>query len=139
MIEKIERAKEWLMRARHAQRELNNLLVQRQHARERLLSITAPPSRERVSGSRNVHKYDLIAELNDEIEQEIKELSRIQAEAMRAIRRVRDERFRILLRCYYVEMLTLEQTAERMHYNFDYLRKLHREALEAIAPLIQYE
>lgn len=71
-----------------------------------------------------------IADLKDEIVQELAELSVIQRETALAIRLlVSDNTLRAILEAYYLAGMRWEEIACTMHYAYRWVQRLHRKAL----------
>ena len=130
-------AKEWLKRGWKLDREINALLRTKEETRERLMSITAGYAGEPVQGTRDPHRYDRLAELDDKIDQRIDQLVAIKQEILDAINQVPDERYRTLLIERYVNCKTWEQIAVDMNYSFRWTMRVHGQALLEIAMIIE--
>jgi DNA-directed RNA polymerase specialized sigma subunit len=130
-------AKEWLKRGWKLDREITALLRTKEETRERLMSITAGYAGEPVQGTRDPHRYDRLAELDDMIDQRIDQLVQIKAEITDAIARVQDSRYRTLLTERYLRYRTWEQIAVDMNYTWRRVMQLHGEALLAMEDVLQ--
>lgn len=124
--------KQWLKQARGIDREINALMEARQQELSRLLSVTAKLSSDPVSGSKDPHKFDRIAELDELINRKIDDLVSVKAEIINGIYRLRDGRYRTILLEYYVNMKTFAQIAEDMGKSERHITRLHGHALIAL-------
>lgn len=129
--------KQWLWRARGIDKEIASLQKYREKEYERLTSITAQLSGMTVSSTKDPHKYDSLSELNDAIDRSIKELEKIKSEILDAINRLEDQRYRSILRSYYVYGMNLEKIAVEMNYSFPHIKRLRREAIESLKMILE--
>lgn len=125
-------AKQWLWRARGIDREIESLIKTREKEYARLTSITSQLSGMTVSGTKDPHKYDNLAELDDTITRRISELKKTKAEILEEINRLDDQRYRLILKYYYVDCMTLEQIAVEMNYSFSHVNRIKYEAIKSI-------
>lgn len=125
-------AKQWLWRARGIDREIESLMKTREKEYARLTSITSQLSGMTVSGTKDPHKYDNLAELDDTITRRISELEKTKAEILKEINRLDDQRYRLILKYYYVDCMTLEQIAVEMNYSFSHVNRIKYEAIKSI-------
>ena len=128
--------KQWLWRARWIDREIASLLKTRTAEYNRLTSITQQLTGMTVSGSKDPHKYDKLAELDGTIMQLVEELRTSKSEILKAIGKIDDERYRMILKYYYVDSMTLEEIAVEMHYSFPHIKRLRREAIENLKMIL---
>lgn len=71
-----------------------------------------------------------IASLEEEIEEELRELRKIQSETMRAIRLlVRDTTQQAILEGYYLAGMRWEEIAYKMNYAYRWVLRLHKRGL----------
>ncbi len=124
--------KQWLWRARGIDREIESLMKTREKEYARLTSITSQLSGMTVSGTKDPHKYDNLAELDDTITRRISELEKTKAEILEEINRLDDQRYRLILKYYYVDCMTLEQIAVKMNYSFSHVNRIKYEAIKSI-------
>lgn len=128
-------AKEYLSRARGIEDEIRQLERMRRAAYERATGCTAPMNPAPAHGASN----DVLAEYavyQDQIDTNMADLLRAKYEIESQIERVPDERYRRLLRGYYLERKTLEQIAEDMHYSWRQIVRLHGRALLAFEKIM---
>ena len=125
-------AKQWLWRARGIDRKLAALQDARDEEYNRAVSIVSQLSGMTVSGSKDPHKYDHLAELDDTIKRLSADLTAAKDQLITAIYRLEDQRYCEVLTYYYVNCMSLEQTAVKMGYSFQHVQRLKRDAIEAI-------
>ena len=129
-------AKAWLKRGWQLDREINSLLRTKEETRAWLMSVTASYSGEPVNGTRDPHRYDRLAELDEKIDRRIDQLVAVKQEIMDAIAQVEDSRYRTLLTERYMEFRTWEQIAVDMNYTWRRVMQLHGEALIALGQVV---
>ncbi|MFR8003809.1 MAG: hypothetical protein ACLU62_12970 [Hydrogeniiclostridium sp.] len=103
--------------------------------RQRALQITPIYSElpgSRGKGDRIQSAVDHICEIEEEINRDIDELVVIREQVQKAIRSVKDQTLETLLEYRYIDGLTWEDLAEKMHYSYQWVCKLHGKALECI-------
>lgn len=121
--------KAWLNRARNIDREIDSLLRERSEMRDMLFSVTSNYEAIVVSGSKDPHKFDRLAILETEIDNQIDNLVSVKAEILRAINKLDDGRFRDVLRLRYLESRTFEQIAVEINYSYKQTCRIHGRAL----------
>lgn len=128
--------KQWLMRARTLDREINSLLEEKQNVRDRILKITQSYTGNVVQATKDPHKFDRVVELELEIDRNIDELVRVKAEILNAISKLSDGRYREILRLRYLKGMTFEEIAVEMHYSWRHVCTLHGRALLRMEEII---
>ena len=128
--------KQWLMRARDIDREINSLLKEKQEVRDRVCKITQSYTGDTVSSSKDPHKFDRVVELELEIDRQIDELVRVKGEILNAISQLSDGRYREILRLRYIRGLTFEKIAVEMNFSWRHACTLHGRALLKIGEVI---
>lgn len=128
--------KQWLMRARTLDREINSLLEEKQNVRDRILKITQSYTGNVVQATKDPHKFDRVVELELEIDRNIDELVKVKAEILNAISKLPDGRYREILRLRYLKGMTFEQIAVEMHYSWRHVCTLHGRALLRMEEII---
>ena len=73
-----------------------------------------------------------VLEMEQQIHKEIIELCRIKREVFEVIDAVEDERYRTLLELRYRNYMTFEEIAVEMHFSYDWVRHMHKEALDVV-------
>ena len=127
-------AKEFLRRARDVDRRVDEATerVERIRARleaGRLSSITGLP---RGGGADWTRTADRLIELEQAVNERIREMVRWKLAAIDAIRGVEEPRLAELLELYYIDGLTWEQVAERMALDLRWVFRLHGKALPRV-------
>lgn len=121
--------KQWLMRARNIDREINGLLEERSEVIARLTSITQKLTGEAVQASKDPHKFDRAVELEMEIDRQIDNLVAVKAEIENGISKLNDGRYREILRLRYISGKTFEEIAVHIGYSYKQTCRLHVRAL----------
>ena len=124
--------KQWLWRARGIDNEIRALQEIRDHEFERVTAISAKLTGMPATVSKDPHKYDRLAELNDQIEQLSEKLTATKKEILARIYRLEDSRHRTVMVLYYVDCLSIEQISAKMHYSINNVFKLKRAAISAM-------
>lgn len=130
-------AKQFLNRARRIDREISQLIELKQHTRDRLTNITQTLAADIVSGSPDPHKFDKLAELENDINDKIDELVEVKREIFLVIQQVPSRTHRLVLMSYYLDMNTWEQTAVNMNYSWRQTMRIHGLALVEVEKLLQ--
>ena len=129
--------KQWLMRYQNADKKIESLLRERQETYERLVSITSQLNGDTVSGSKDPHKFDELAEIDSYIRQEVKKSIAIKTEITTAINELEDWRYRDVLSYRYINNYIWDSIADSMSYTRQHVTRLHGYALIAIKPIIE--
>lgn len=129
-------AKQYLNRARRIDKEIDALLRLVQTTRESLESVTQNYDSDKASGTKNPHKFDRLVELESLVDQKVDELIALKTDILETISKLKDNRQRILLTKYYLQMLTWEQVAVDMDYSFQHTMRMHGYALREIERII---
>lgn len=129
-------AKQWLSRGRGIDRELDALIRVRQETYDRLTSIT-PSGGEGVSGTKDPHRFDRLAELDEMIQTRFEELLGVKSEILRAINTLQDSRLRRVMIARYVEEKTWEEIATEMCYARQHVTRLHGYALAELKDVLE--
>jgi len=127
-------AKEFLRRARDVDRRVDEATerVERIRARleaGRLSSITWLP---RGGGADWTRTADRLIELEQAVNERVREMVRWKLAAIDAIRGVEEPRLAELLELYYIDGLTWEQVAQRMGYEVRQIYRLRGVALTMV-------
>lgn len=128
--------KAWLLQYRRLDDRIDRLEKEKAEWIERATKMNAPinglPHGSGVSdtvGFAVSKAADLAAEINREIDR----LADLRREIEAAIRTVPDDTMRDLLRYRYIDAMTFEEVAVRMHYNYRWITRLHGRALSELA------
>lgn len=127
--------KQWLGRARYIDREIKSLEKALDDARDQATKMTQAYDGDPVHGTKDPHKLDRLAEYVDMVQRKRDELIAIKREVTEAIFRLQDERLRIVLLDYYVNVMSWEEIAAQMHYCWRYTMKLRRIAISEMEKL----
>lgn len=128
--------KAWLLQYRRLDDRIDRLEKEKAEWIERATKMSAPsdgmPHGSGISdavGFAVSKAADLAAEINREIDR----LADLRREIEAAIRTVPDGTMRDLLRYRYIDAMTFEEVAVRMHYNYRWITRLHGRALSELA------
>lgn len=130
--------KQYLRRYRDIDDDIAQLLEERAVWMARATKITQ--SAEGMSGGGGAERGAMesaalkIAEISSEIDERIGRAAVMRREIRECISRVGDQRYRRLLRLHYINGYTFEEVADRMHYTWRWVVKLHGRALEQLHP-----
>ena len=125
----------YLSRYRRLNQRIDRLLEEQSRWRERALKITPTLSQAPGgggSGSPIERHMDKVLEIEAEINREIDELQIVRQEIRAALNQLEDESLKLLMEYRYIDGLTWEQVAEKMHYSWRHTCRLHGEALAKI-------
>lgn len=125
----------YLSRYRRLNQRIDRLLEEQSRWRERALKITPTLSQAPGgggSGSPIERPMDKVLEIDVEINREIDELQIVRQEIRAALNQLEDENLKLLMEYRYIDGLTWEQIAVKMHYGFQWVCKLHGKALSSI-------
>ena len=126
---KTTNSKQWLMRARNIDREINELLREKEEVRDRVLKITQSYTGDTVQSTKDPHKFDRVVELEMEIDRNIDELVAVKTEINKGIAQLSDGRYREILRLRYLMGMTFERIAVETNYSWRHVCTLHGRAL----------
>lgn len=129
-------AKQWLSRARTIDREINELLKEKEEVRDRVLKITQSYTADTVQSSKDPHKFDRVVELEEEIDRNIDELVAVKTEINKGISQLTDGRYREILRLRYLQGLRFEEVAVAINYSYKQTCRLHGRALLKMEEII---
>lgn len=132
----VKEVKQWLWQVRGIDREIETLTKTYRIEYARVTSVNAALDGVSVSGTKDPHKFDRLAELGDTIRQRTKDLTDAKNLAIKRINMLEDQRYHDVLMHYYVNCMTLEQIAVEMHYSFSQVKRLKFEAIQAMKTLL---
>ena len=125
--------KQWLNRAHNIDREIKNLERERDKAFNRATSVVNGSGSEKVQTSKinaTEGKYAAYADYVAEIDKRTAELNEVKTEILRAINKVDNSAYRLLLTLRYIRFMTWERIAEEMNYkDVRWVYRLHGRAL----------
>ena len=131
-------AREFLIRARHLDQEINAAEELKRTVRDTLTKTTQSYDSDGAQSTKNPHKFDRLAELMDKVDALTDAYISALVEITETISKVQDGRQRRVLMLYYTvkdktgRPLTWEQVAVEMHYSWKQTRRLHAKALQAV-------
>lgn len=129
--------KAWLSRGFWLRREKEQLERLREETFTRLTKVTQSISADTVQGTKDPYKFDVLVQLDADIEDKIKELDKTRLEIFEAIQQLPDRRYRMVLLGRYYEGLSWEEIVPLLHYEIRQVYRLHGMALVAIEPIIR--
>lgn len=127
--------KQWLLRYWDCRNDLDSLIEEQKEWRARVTRITPSLNGTPGGGSeRGATEAGAIklAELDGEIDAQLRRCKAVRQETLSAIGRVKDPTLRSLLRLRYINALRFEKIADRMHYSVRWVLKLHGRALDQL-------
>ena len=125
----------YLSRYRRLNQRIDRLLEEQGRWREKAMRITpvlSPVPGDGGSGSPIERPMDKVLEIDAEINREIDELQIVRQEIRAALNQLEDENLKLLMEYRYIDGLTWEQIAVKMHYGFQWVCKLHGRALNRL-------
>ena len=125
----------WLKSYRGLIAEMQRL--QREIERWRSIAEKVTPTLSAVrftapNGSRIENRVEKIDTLRDSLAAKMDELIRLRIQIEQAVEAVPDDRLRLLLRYRYIDGMTFEKIAEKMNLSYQWVSKLHGDALEQV-------
>lgn len=129
-------AKQWLNRGRRIDQEISKLMETKALIEARLTSITQSYDSDGAQSTKDPHKFDQLAEINNQIEIRTRDLIMVKAEIIEMINQLYDRRQRLVLLSYYVDGKTWEQTAVDLNYSYMHIMRIHGYALVEIEKML---
>lgn len=126
-------AKEYLWRARRIDRRIDETRERLRRMRARLEGRVSRLSKTPGSRRRWSDGIDDVIDLERRLERQIGEMCRIKMEVMDAIEGVEDPNCREVLELYYLDGMSWEEVAKKMHYSVRNVQILHGKALHCIS------
>lgn len=123
-------AKQYLLRARKIDEEIDGLLQTIFETKERLTKVTQSFGGDGAQSTKDPHKFDRLVELEDLCNRRIDELVAVKTETLRVIGLINDRRIREILKYYYVDGLTWERVCVAVHYSWKQTHRLHKRGLQ---------
>lgn len=130
-------AKQWLNRARRIDEEIDRLLLLKKKTYDRLVSITAQIDSTSVSGTKDQHKFDRLAEISGEIDKRVDELHEVKSEIFRTINKLDDRTERLVLIGRYLDNMSFEEIAVGIHYSYKQTCRIHGKALLSVTDVLE--
>lgn len=125
----------YLSRYRRLNQRIDRLLEEQSRWREKAMRITpvlSPVPGGGGSGSPIERPMDKVLEIDAEINREVDELQTVRQEIRAALNQLEDENLELLMEYRYIDGMTWERIAEKMHYSWRHTCRLHGEALAKI-------
>lgn len=125
----------YMSRYRRLNQRIDRLLEEQSRWREKAMRITpvlSPVPGGGGSGSPIERPMDKVLEIDAEINREIDELQTVRQEIRAALNQLEDENLELLMEYRYIDGMTWEQIAVKMHYGFQWVCKLHGRALNRL-------
>ena len=132
----MEDAWKWMGRARSIESNINALVTAKENAKSQFLRITPNYGRDGSQISKNPHKYDRLVELESLIDEKIDEQLKAKEEILTMIGRLQDSRQQAILTYFYINMLTLEETATKVRYSYPHVKRLRAKAMREIQEIL---
>ena len=126
--------KRWLRQYLEVLDDQDALIEERKRWEDIATKITASPSGMPGGGSerRGENAMQQLAEISREIDEKAARARTVRSQIRACISRMPDVRLRQLLRLRYINGLNFDQIAERMHYSWRWVIKLHGQALDQL-------
>ncbi|MPM68909.1 hypothetical protein SDC9_115844 [bioreactor metagenome] len=124
--------REWLSRGRDISRAVDTLIGAKVRALSMAEGATKPLGKVKVQGGGGNTTQDRMmtfAELSEEIDRQLAELFRMQAEILSELKKVEDLRLRAVLIDRYVNNESFEDIAKKQKYSERRIYALHKKAL----------
>ena len=125
--------KEYLNQARNMDELIKSNKAELERLRELSTCISSPAaggtSRGNAPGDRVGNIATRIADLEAQIQQDIDYYITVKSDIHNAIERITNRDERLLLRMRYIDGMTWEQIAEKMHYSVSGIYKLHKKSI----------
>lgn len=125
----------YLSRYRRLNARIDRLLEEKSRWRELALKITPALSQAPGgggSGSPIERPMDKVSEIETEINRKIDELKIVRQEIKETLNQLDDENLKLLMEYRYIDGMTWERIAVKMHYSYMQICRLHGKALKTI-------
>lgn len=132
-------AKQWLNRARWINREIRELTIKEQEARDNLTKITQSYESDGAQMTKDPHKFDRLVEYQSLIDEKLAEQAKTKTEILAVIYQLKDRRQRLVLMGRYFDMKKWEQIAFEMNYSYMNTTRIHGYALQEVQKIIGKE
>ena len=131
----------WLNRAFYADKNARAWTAKLEHDRSLAQRLTrySDGTGGNSSGNRTEDYLIRLAETERKTQEKLKELVGIREEIIEAIQKLEDSDLQTVLLWRYLEYLTFEQTAEKMHYSERNIRYKHKQALDKLCLVLPDE
>ena len=125
-------AKQFLSRARWADKEIESLMKTRDETFARITHITQNYDGDGAQASMDPHKFDSYVALEEQIDQMIDDLCGIKLEIINVLAQLQDSRELMILKSYYVDLKTWEQTAADCGLSWTHTMRLRKSAIKNV-------
>ena len=136
MANETKTAKQYLNRVRRVDKEITALLRMVEKTKDSVTSITQKYDSDGAQSTKDPHKFDRLVMLESVVDEKVYQLVDLKAEILQTIMKLEDNRQRIVLIEYYLEMKTWEQVAVDMNYSFQHVMRMHGYALQEVQKII---
>ena len=125
-------AKQFLGRARWADKEIDSLMRTRDETFDRLTHITQSYDGDGAQATKDPHKFDSYVALEQKLDQMIDELCDIKLEIINVLSQLKDTRELMILKSYYVDLKTWERTAADCGLSWTHTMRLRKSAIKNV-------
>lgn len=125
-------AKQFLGRARWADKEIVSLMRTRDETFDRLTHITQSYDGDGAQTTKDPHKFDSYVALEQKLDQMIDELCDIKLEIINVLSQLKDTRELMILKAYYVDLKTWERTAADCGLSWTHTMRLRKSAIKNV-------
>ena len=125
-------AKQFLGRARWADKEIESLMRTRDETFTRLTHITQSYDGDGAQATKDPHKFDSYVALEQKIDQMVDELCDIKLEIINVLAQLKDTRELMILKSYYVDLKTWERTAADCGLSWTHTMRLRKSAIKNV-------
>lgn len=131
--------RQYLGRVRRIDEDITELLETKVKARETLTRMTQNYRSDGAQCTADPHKFDRLAVFDSLIDELVDQQIAVKAEILTTISKLKDNRLRILIEKYYINLKPWEQVAAEMHYSYSHLMRMHGYALYAVEEILKNE
>lgn len=125
-------AKQFLGRARWADKEIESLMRTRDETFDRLTHITQSYDGDGAQATKDPHKFDSYVALEQKLNQMIDDLCDIKLEIINVLSQLKDTRELMILKSYYVDLKTWERTAADCGLSWTHTMRLRKSAIKNV-------
>lgn len=125
-------AKQFLGRARWADKEIVSLMRTRDETFDRLTHITQSYDGDGAQATKDPHKFDSYVALEQKLDQMIDDLCDIKLEIINVLSQLKDTRELMILKSYYVDLKTWERTAADCGLSWTHTMRLRKSAIKNV-------
>lgn len=129
-------AKQFLGRARWADKEIESLMRTRDETFDRLTHITQSYDGDGAQVTKDPHKFDSYVALEQKLDQMIDDLCDIKLEIINVLSQLKDTRELMILKSYYVDLKTWERTAADCGLSWTHTMRLRKSAIKNVEEVL---